>query len=811
MVSARGEELAELRRLARAYHALSLCQGKIVRATSELEMLESVCRTLVEVGGYRLAWVGYAERDEARTVRPVASAGEAEGYVDSIRVSWADSELGKGPSGTAIRTRQPSINRNTRTNPDFAPWRDVALQHGFESSIALPLAAGDETLGALAVYASEPDAFDTDECSLLVRFAEDLAFGMSSLRAKQDLREATLARARFAILDEAPGGFMALGRDWRLLYVNAAGARKLGHTPESLIGRDIWEAFPPAVGGPFWHAYHRAMDAREVVEFEEYYAPLDGSFEVRAYPIEFGIGVYFSEVSERNRLEAALRESEERFRQLAENIQEVFWLTDVKTRRVIYVSPAFEIVWGRSRQSLYDDPNTWFDAIHPEDREGVEQSLVRPRSRQDFDESYRIVHPDGTTRWVRARSYPVRDKTGHVYRIAGVAQDVTDHRNLEEQFRQAQKMEAVGRLAGGVAHDFNNLLSVILSYSRWVAEKLMAGDPLLDDVREVEKAGLRAAELTSQLLAFSRQQVLQPRVIDLNESIGKVDRMLRRVLGEDIELTTLPGASLWPVLADPGQIEQILMNLAVNARDAMPHGGKLTVETANVELDESFTRLHSGTKAGPHVMLAMSDTGIGMDKATLARIFEPFYTTKGTGKGTGLGLSTVFAIVKRSGGSIWVQSEPGKGTTFKIWLPRTEAKAEERRAPPQAGRARRGAETLLVVEDDPQVRQLLDGILREEGYAVLLAASAADALRLVDGHAGTIHALVTDVVMPGMNGIELAERLKQRLPGLKVLCMSGYADDAVVGPGRLDPDAKFLQKPVTPSKLSAMVRETLDS
>jgi PAS domain S-box-containing protein len=801
--------MEELRRLARAYRALSLCQGKIVRATSEQEMLDSVCHTLVDAGGYRLAWVGFAEKDEARMVRPVSWAGASEGYIDSIRISWADDDLGKGPTGTAIRTRQPSINRNTRTNPDYAPWRDTALRHGFESSIALPLSVGEEVLGALAVYAAQPDAFDTDECALLVRFAEDLAFGMSSLRAKNDLREAMRARARFAILDESPGAFMALDREWRYLYINGAGARQVGHTPESLVGRVIWEVFPEMVGGPSWHAYHRAMDSREIVDLEEHDEPLDLWFEVRVYPIEVGIGIYFSEVSGRKRLEAALRESEQRFRQLAENIQEVFWLIDVATRRIIYVSPAYETVWGRSCESLYDDPSAWLEAIHLEDREHVERSLERSWGGQTFDETYRIVRPDGAVRFVRARRYPVCDKDGRVFRIAGVAQDITEHHNLEEQFRHAQKMEAVGRLAGGVAHDFNNLLSVILSYSRWVAQKLEPGE-LLDDVRQIETAGLRAAELTSQLLAFSRQQVLQPKIIDLNESIGKIDRMLRRVLGEDIELSTISGASVWPVRADPGQIEQILMNLAVNARDAMPQGGRLTIETANTELDEAYTRLHSGTRPGPHVMLAVSDTGVGMDKATLARIFEPFFTTKGTGKGTGLGLSTVFGIVQQSGGSIWVYSEPGRGTTFKIWLPRALAERETAGAASQPAPSIRGAETLLVVEDDAQVRQLVEGILRKDGYDVLVAEGAAEALRRVDEHAGKIHALVTDVVMPGTNGRQLAEQLKARRPDLKVLYMSGYTDNVVVHHGVLDAGVKFLQKPITPSKLSAMVRETLD-
>src|SRR5881296_1466669 len=401
---------------------------------------------------------------------------------------------------------------------------------------------------------------------------------------------------------------------------------------------------------------------------------------------------------------------------------------------------------------------------------------------------------------------------GHLVRVWGTQRDVTAQRHLEEQFRQSQKMEAVGQLAGGIAHDFNNLLTAILGNTQLLLRELPPGDSKRGDVEEIRKASERAASLTRQLLAYSRRQMLQPEVLDLNVVVAEMDKMLRRLIGEHIALAAVLAPDLGRVRADPNQIEQVIVNLAVNARDAMPEGGKLTIETANMDLDEMFAQAHLGSVAGSYAMLAVTDTGAGMDASVRAHLFEPFFTTKEVGKGTGLGLATVYGIVKQSEGYITAYSEPGHGTTFKIYLPRAAAPGAAPPAPPAPpGKATaRGSETILVVEDEEAVRSLSRRALEASGYTVLAAADGPDAVRLLERYGGPIHLVLTDVIMPGMNGRELAERLVQRRPGLRVLYMSGYPGDAIVHRGALEPGTAFLQKPFMPEDLARKVREVLD-
>jgi PAS domain S-box-containing protein len=513
------------------------------------------------------------------------------------------------------------------------------------------------------------------------------------------------------------------------------------------------------------------------------------------------------DISARKLAETALRESEARFRQLAENIDEVFWLTDLDSR-FIYVSPAYEVVWGRSREHIYADPGAWLADVHVEDREQILSSLTRYAS-GTWDETYRIVRPDGRDRWIRSRAYPVRDTGGEIFRVAAISRDITEYRLLEEKFRHAQKMEAIGRLAGSVAHDFNNLLSVILSYTSLALEHMKPQDPIRSDVEEVLRAGERATDLSRQLLAFSRQQILQPRVLDLGRVLADMEKMLRRLLGEDVVLSLVLSPSHSRVRVDPSQMEQVVMNLVVNARDAMPKGGTLTIQVADVELDSAYAAKHAGVVPGTYVMLAVTDTGIGMDPKTSERIFEPFFTTKDRGKGTGLGLSTVFGIVKQSLGHIEVRSELGAGTKFTIYLPSSNRAVEvatPRRAAPTN---LRGSETILLVEDDDQVRAAAREILTRNGYSVLEAQNGGEALLVSEKFEAKIDVLITDVVMPRLGGRELADRLSRSRPGMRVLYVSGYADSATTDPRVVGLECAVLHKPTTPETLLRKVREVV--
>ncbi len=437
----------------------------------------------------------------------------------------------------------------------------------------------------------------------------------------------------------------------------------------------------------------------------------------------------------------------------------------------------------------------------------------------DASRSYDTAHrrKDGSFVDVSVKFSPVRDISGAVIASAMIAKDLTPireaeavHRRTEEQFRQAQKMEAVGRLAGGVAHDFNNLLTVILSYSQFAIEDLKPGDPLRDDITQIDEAARRAADLTRQLLAFSRQQVLQPRVLDINQILTPMERMLRRLLGEDVTLSLRPGAGLGRTVADQSQLEQVVMNLAVNARDAMPTGGNLAIETTNVRFDPGHVGGPSGLPPGDYVMVSVSDTGVGMAPATCARIFEPFFTTKEAGKGTGLGLSTVFGIVRQSGGYISVDSELGHGTTFNVYLPMTDRPADAK-IDDGSPVVLRGSETVLLVEDEDQVRAVATAILRRHGYNVLETSNGGEAFLVSKTFPSTIHLLLTDVVMPRMSGRTLAEELAPLRPDMRVLYASGYTDDATIHHGVLQAGVAFIQKPFTPDTLLRKVREVLDS
>jgi PAS domain S-box-containing protein len=599
----------------------------------------------------------------------------------------------------------------------------------------------------------------------------------------------------------------------RILDLNDQFLRILDYSREEVIGKTSLELGIWADRDDRDQASARVREGGSIVDLMTRIRTRSG--EIRdvigsAVPIDVGrlkcVLSTFLDVTERRRAEEGMRKSEERFRRLFESNTIGIVIADL-SGNTLEANDAYLGMLGYTREELLAGTIRWNELTPAEfyasDQAAIEE-LLRSGTVSPWEKE--LFRKDGTR--VPVLIGVAMLKAAEASCIAYIV-DLTERRRLEQQFRQAQKMEAVGRLAGGVAHDFNNLLTAILGYSDLVAAKLDPGSLEYEELDEVRKAGERAASLTRQLLAFSRQQVLERKVLDINALIANIEKMLRRLIGEDVALTTAMDPALRRVFADAGQLEQVVMNLAVNARDAMPRGGKLTIETANVELDEAYARQHVTVRPGSYVMIAVSDTGIGMNSETLARIFEPFFTTKGPGKGTGLGLATVYGIVKQSDGYIWAYSEVGKGTTFKVYLPLVEegAEAEPVMVPVPARLA--GSETVLLVEDEESVRVLSRVILESYGYTVLEAASGNDGLDVARRYSLPIHLLLTDVVMPEMGGPDLASRLEALRPGVRVLYMSGYTDDAVFRHGLLEKGRVFLQKPFTPGALVGKVREAL--
>jgi PAS domain S-box-containing protein len=517
------------------------------------------------------------------------------------------------------------------------------------------------------------------------------------------------------------------------------------------------------------------------------------------------------DISDRLKAERARDETEIKYRMLVEQVAAVSYIAELGVKgQWLYVSPQVEAMFGYPAEEWLSTSKDWICHIPVEDHPIVHAAEEASSRGEPFQAEYRITRKDGQTIWVSDTAVVVRGSDSHPV-MEGLIVDITDRKMLENQLLQARKMEAVGRLAGGVAHDFNNLLTIIKGYVEMALQRCMDRPELHGDIRRIENAADRAVNLVRQLLAFSRKQVLRPKILDLNAIVVNLDQLLRRLMNENIEMKTFVSKDVGAIKADPGQIEQVLMNLVVNARDALPNGGRILIETSNVDLDSSYTLDHAVVRPGPYVLLAVTDTGVGMTADTVAHIFEPFYTTKESGRGTGLGLSTVYGIVKQSGGYIWVYSEPGKGTTFKVYLPRVTDAVPSSTAPEMPpSTPPKGCETILLVEDEPAVRELIQMVLSERGYTVLEALVPEDAERLARNNGAEIQLLLTDVVMPGMSGRDLAKRLTAHHPHLRVLYMSGYTFNVIAQDGTLEEGISFLQKPFTPQVLTEKVREALD-
>jgi two-component system, cell cycle sensor histidine kinase and response regulator CckA len=798
---------ARIRQLNRIYAVLSGINQAIVRVREPRALMIEACHIAVEKGGFRMAWIGMLDAD-SRGIQPVAHAGATAGYLERLRISLDNGPRSLGPTATATREGRHVVCNDILHDPRMAPWRADALARGYHASAAFPIASEGQTVGAFNLYASEAGAFGVEELQLLDELALNLSFAMQLSR----LEDARLRLAK--AIDEAPVSVVVTDAEGRIEYVNPAFAQITGYTSAETVGASYSLLTGPIDGSAPHAELVAAVQANRNWHGELVNQRKDGSVytqQITVSPAHDATGrvTHFvaigQDVTERKHAEEAALKERAFSEAIVDSLPGVFGLLE-DTGRLRRWNRAVETVTGRSPEDLAVMPA--LDLVADEDRARAVAALERVFTVGAADVEVNLASIDGRhTPYYLVAVRIVLDGLACCI-VTGI--DVTVRKRLEAELQQSQKIEAIGRLAGGVAHDFNNILGIIMGHGELAQLQLRPGHPLRERMDQIMSAAARAAALTHQLLAFSRKQVLQPKVLDLNDVVADTNKMLGRLIGEDVALVVRPAADLGSVMADPGQISQILLNLASNARDAMPTGGTLTIETANADFDEHEAALRPPTKVGRYVLLAVSDTGVGMSEETQRRVFEPFFTTKPEGQGTGLGLATVYGIVKQSGGYIWVYSEAGRGATFKVYLPRVDQTAEASTESVQRSSIPRGRETLLLVEDSEALRQVTCETLEQYGYTVLPASEGEQALVIAREQKGAIDLLLTDVVMPKLGGADLARQLLALRPGIRVLYMSGYTDGTISHHGVLGAGTMLLTKPFTLDQLARAVREALD-
>ncbi len=714
-------------------------------------------------------------------------------------------------AGYTLHSNEAVIVEDCSTEARFGSPR-LLHDHEVVSGMSVVIATRNGPFGVLAAYSTSRRLFEQDELDFMQSIANVLARAIERRRAEEALQE---SEKRYKDLTESlPQVVFETDAEAYLTFANCRAFELFGYTREDFDRRlNVLDMVVPEDRARGAENIRRVMAGEKTQNSEYRLVRKDGSIfpgivfsaprVIDSAPV--GIRGILIDITERKRMEEELRTLSYAVEQSPASVV----ITD-RNGLIEYVNPRFtELTGYRSHEVLGKNPRILKSGLAPPE---VYQELWSTiTAGREWKGELQNRKKNGELYWEHASISPITDSSGRITHFIAIKEDITERKRLEQQFLQAQKMEAVGRLAGGIAHDFNNLLTVILGTSDLVLESLDQTDPICTELRKIKNAGKRAATLTSQLLAFSRKQDRTPRTLDLNTSVAEVAKMLGRLMGEDIEVVLRLGPDAGCIYADPVQLDQIIMNLAVNARDAMPSGGTLILETANVLLDEAYARNHVAIKPGRYSMLAISDTGCGMTPEVQAHLFEPFFTTKEKGKGTGLGLSTVYGIVKQSDAYIWVYSEPNRGTTFKIYMPALERPADTDTLPGDESAALAGSETVLVVEDDPDLRALACKILRRFGYAVLEAKSAAEAGMICSQFSEPIHLLMADAVMPGASGDQLARQLAGARPQMKVLYTSGYTDEAILRQGILGSATAFLQKPFTPDLLARKVREVLDA
>ncbi len=871
-----------LRRLNRELRAISNCNQTLMRAQDEQSLLDDVCRIVCEDAGYLLAWVGFAEHDEARTVRPVAHAGVDDGYLAEARISWGDTERGSGPAGTVIRTGETFYVQDFATLPGFDLWRESALKRGYRSGIALPLK--DESgavFGAFLMYSGEVNAFTPAEIRLQEELAGDLAFGITVLRGRAERRRAEEKLAHLAaIVESTDDAIIGKTLDERILSWNRGAERVYGYAAEEVLGQPISILVPPGLEDELAGIMERLRRGERVEHLETLRARKDGGLLPVALTISpikdpqgriIGASTIARDITAQRRYVLELRTAQEEMRATnARYARQEAALMAVSRSCALHQASTVDLmrevtrvaaqtldvertsIWRFTRdrlgivcRSLFEQSRgahsdgavlrteehpAYFRALAAGDVIAASDACADPRT-VEFAASY--LRPLGITSMLDAPILVTGSVAGvfcceHVgpqrqwtpdeqtFAIA-IANLISlllaeeERQIIEGQLRQSQKMEAIGQLAGGVAHDFNNILTAIVMQ----VEITGMGDDLSQEVREglreIGASADRAANLTRQLLLFSRRQVMQPRNLDLNDVVTNLAKMLLRIIGEDVRLQLHLHPTPLMTRADAGMLDQVLMNLSVNARDAMPGGGRLLIETSETIVGGDALLQPADVAPGRYVCLSVGDTGTGIPPDVLPRIFEPFFTTKEQGKGTGLGLATVFGIVQQHHGWTRVRTEPGKGTTFEVLLPALALSPAEAAGPATRQGARGGTETILLVEDEPAVRSLTRTILERRGYHVLEAATGVEALAIWRQRRADVALLVTDLVMPGgISGQQLAQQLQADKPRLEVIFISGYSAEVAGKEIQLRGGENFIQKPFAPGLLLETVRRCLD-
>lgn len=788
------------------------------------------------------------------TLRHAAAPSLPQSYIEVIDGVAIGQSVGS--CGTAAFRGEAVFSSDIACDPLWTQYRELALSHGLRACWSTPIMSRDGmVLGTFAMYYREPRSPSTEDLQVIERATHFAAIAIERQRAEAErhvmfeiiegvnltanldellqlihrsLKKALFAENFFVALQDRNSKLFTFPF-WVDQFDAAPTPQKLEKSCTAyvfrmgrpmIITQEVFDRLAEQgevelVGtpGPTWVGVPLKTPTETIgVLVAQHYENHD-AYSVRDLEFLASVGGQIAVAIERKRTEEELRAAETKFRTLVEQLPAITYVAEFGAAGPwSYVSPQIESLLGFSPTEWVANPEAWIESLHSDDRGRVlAEEAHSQQTGEPFRSQYRMVKRDGRIVWCRDEASVMTEQSGERKVMLGVIHDITHHRQLEEQLRQAHKMEAVGRLAGGIAHDFNNLLTIIKGFSELMLERAGRDETLVRNATQIGKAADKASSLTAQLLAFSRMQVLRPSSLDLNTVVGEMAKMLRRILGEHMNLDTVVDTSLGAVRADQSQIEQVILNLVINARDAMPKGGKITIETANVSLDELYARRRTGVEPGQYVMMAVSDSGSGMDAETQAQIFEPFFTTKGLGKGTGLGLATVYGIVKQSGGWIWVYSEPGRGTTFKVYLPQVDHPIRPTHHNKAVCDRLQGTETILLAEDQDGIRELASEFLKRSGYTILEAKDGSDALRMAEGYPDEIDLLVTDVAMPNIDGPELADRLAVLRPHMKIIFMSGFAEYVKDNRKLAVPDRVTLQKPFALGTLARKVREVLDA